>query len=62
MARSLEKNNSVKFLNLFNNKIGFDGAKTFASTLAVNNTLEFIEFGHNRIRDRGLIELGEGIA
>lgn len=52
----------MKFLNLFNNGIGFDGAKAFAETFAENTVLEFVEFGHNRIRDRGLLELGEGIA
>lgn len=62
MARCLEKNTSVRFLNLFNNKIGYDGAKAFANTFAKNNVLEFVEFGHNRIRNKGLLAIGDGIA
>jgi len=58
----LKTNSSLKFLNLFNNKIGYDGAKAFAETFSVNKTIEFVEFGHNRIRDKGLFELGEGLA
>ena len=52
MGLALLKNKTLKALNVFNNKIGFDGAKMFGTTLASNNTLEFIEFGHNRIRDK----------
>lgn len=59
---SLSSNKSIKFLNLFNNKIGFDGAKAFGDTLQKNQSLEFIEFGHNRIRDKGLLQLADGIA
>lgn len=58
----MKNNKGVKFLNLFNNKIAFDGAKAFAECLAVNKVLEFIEFGHNRIRNKGLSELAKGIA
>lgn len=62
LAKSLVKNKSVKFLNLFNNKIGYDGALEFGKTLSTNSTLEFIEFGHNRIRNKGLLAIGEGIS
>lgn len=61
IAKSLEKNKSVRFLNLFNNRIGYDGAKALAHTLSVNSTLSHIEIGHNRIRDKGFLEIGEGI-
>jgi len=47
---------------MFNNKIGYDGAKAFSDTLKKNTSLEFIEFGHNRIRNKGLLSIGDGIA
>lgn len=58
----LKGNKSVKFINLFNNKIGYDGAYAFSQTFAENNTLEFVEFGHNRIRNKGLLAIADGIA
>jgi len=58
----LAKNTSIKYFNIFNNKIGYDGAMAFKDTLLVNSTLEFIEFGHNRIRSKGLLAIGEGIS
>jgi NLR family CARD domain-containing protein 3 len=61
IAKSLAKNTGVKFLNLFNNKIGFDGAEALKETLKTNNVLEHLELGHNRIRDRGFQSLAEGI-
>ena len=61
VARTLINNKSVKFLNVFNNKIGFDGAKAFADTLAKNQTLEFLELGHNRIRNKGLHQIAQGM-
>jgi len=55
LAIALKGNKSLKFLNLFNNKIGFDGAKSVAQNIILNHpTLECIELGHNRIRDKGL--------
>lgn len=48
-------------MNLFNNKIGYDGAKALAETLKVNTSLEFLELGHNRIRNKGLLEIGDGL-
>jgi len=55
VAHSLRKNTSVKFLNLFNNNISFDGAKALGETFKLNSTLEFVELGYNRIRNKGLI-------
>lgn len=58
LAVALKGNKSLKFLNLFNNKIGFDGAKSVANNIILNHpTLECIELGHNRIRDKGLKEI-----
>lgn len=40
LAVSLKNNKSLKYLNLFNNKIGFDGAKSVAENiLATHPTL-----------------------
>jgi hypothetical protein len=47
----------LKFLNLFNNKIGYDGAVSIGNGLNKNNSLEFLDIGHNRIRDKGLRKL-----
>lgn len=58
----MKKNKSVKWINLFNNKIGFDGAKGFADLIEVNNTIEFLDLGHNRIRNKGITVLGESLA
>lgn len=62
MAAALIKNTSVKVLNLFDNMIGFDGARGFGETLKVNNTLELIDFGMNRIRNKGLNALALGLS
>jgi hypothetical protein len=51
----LKNNKSLKYLNLFNNKVAFDGAKAIAENIVANSpSLEFLELGHNRIRDKGL--------
>ena len=49
-------------MNIFNNKIGYDGAKSFGGALAVNTTLKSIDFGHNRIRNKGLLAIAEGLS
>jgi len=48
-------------LNLFNNKIGYDGAKALGETFKHNSTLEFVELGYNRIRNKGLISIADGV-
>jgi len=39
-------------INLINS---IDGARAFGKAFETNSTLEFIDFGHNRIRDEGFI-------
>jgi hypothetical protein len=40
LAEALKKNKSIKFINLFNNKISFDGAKAIGEkVLPFNSTL-----------------------
>lgn len=31
-----------------------DGARAFGKTFQTNSTLEFVDFGHNSIRDEGI--------
>ncbi len=55
LAKSLKNNISLKFLNVFNNKIGYDGAKSIAENVVrYHPNIEFLELGHNRIRDKGI--------
>lgn len=49
-------------MNIFFNLIGFDGAKEFGQTLKVNNTLEFLDLGDNRIRNKGLLAIADGLS
>lgn len=42
--------------------IGYDGAKEFGETFKVNKTLEFIDLGDNRIRNKGLYVITEGLS
>lgn len=54
LAKSLKTNKSLRYLNVFNNKISYDGAKAIAENIVANHpALEFLEIGHNRIRDKG---------
>lgn len=62
MALALENNKSLKILNLFSNNIDVDGARAFGKTFKTNNTLEFVDFGHNSIRDEGLSAISMGIS
>lgn len=56
LAVSLKNNKSLRYLNVFNNKIGYDGAKAIAENVVAHHPkLEFLELGHNRIRDKGYI-------
>ena len=62
MAVALKNNKSLRFLNVFNNKIGYDGAKAIAENILINHpNLECLEIGHNRIRDKGLMSITDAI-
>jgi NLR family CARD domain-containing protein 3 len=62
LSVALKNNKTLKYLNLFNNKIAYDGAKAVAENIVLNSpSLEFLELGHNRIRDKGLKAIGEAI-
>lgn len=63
IAKAIRNHKSLIFLNLFNNKISFDGAKAVAEeVLAHNTTLECLELGHNRTRDKGLKSIIDGLS
>jgi hypothetical protein len=48
-------------LNLYRNKVDVDGARALRELLKVNSTLEFLDVGHNRLREKGIIALTDGI-
>ena len=50
LAKSLEQNQILKGLNLFKNSFDVDGARAIRDLLKVNNSIEFLDIGHNRIR------------
>jgi hypothetical protein len=48
-------------LNLFKNTLDVDGARALRDLLKVNTSITFLEIGHNRIRQKGLEAISEGI-
>jgi Ran GTPase-activating protein (RanGAP) involved in mRNA processing and transport len=61
IAKSLQKNTTLKGLNLFKNTLDVDGARALRDLLKVNHSIEFLDVGHNRIRQKGLEAITEGI-
>ena len=61
ISKSLHKNTVLKGLNLFKNSIDVDGARAVRDLLKVNKYIEFLDIGHNRIRQKGLEAIIEGI-
>lgn len=57
----MEKNSSLKTLNLYRNKVDVDGARALREVLKVNTTIEFLDVGHNRLREKGIKALTDGI-
>ena len=58
---ALIKNTALKTLNLYRNKVDVDGARALRELLKVNTTLEFLDVGHNRLREKGIKALTDGI-
>ena len=50
IAKALQKNSTLKGLNLFKNTLDVDGARALRDMLKVNHSIEFLDVGHNRIR------------
>lgn len=61
ISKSLQKNTCLKGLNLFKNTIDVDGARAVRDLLKVNKNITFLDIGHNRIRQKGLEAIIEGI-
>ena len=61
IAKALQKNSTLKGLNLFKNTLDVDGARALRDMLKVNTSIEFLDIGHNRIRSKGLEAISEGI-
>jgi hypothetical protein len=55
------KNDTLRHLNLYRNIIDVDGARSLGRLLKVNTSLEFLDVGHNRIRQTGLRAIVDGI-
>lgn len=54
ISEALQKNTTLKSLNLYRNILDVDGARSIGALLKVNSTIEFLDVGHNRIRQTGL--------
>mmetsp|Transcript_5346 Transcript_5346/g.9457 ORF Transcript_5346/g.9457 Transcript_5346/m.9457 type:complete len:291 (+) Transcript_5346:119-991(+) len=50
---ALAQNHTLRVLNLYNNKIGVEGATRLAEALKVNRTLQQIHLGWNHVGDKG---------
>lgn len=55
------KNNTLKTLNLYRNKVDVDGARALRELLKVNNSIEFLDVGYNRLREKGIKAITDGI-
>lgn len=61
IAHSLMKNQTLKSLNLYRNKVDVDGARALKELLKVNKSLEFLDLGFNRLREKGIKAITDGI-
>jgi len=61
IAKSLHNNKTLRGLNLFKNTFDVDGSRALRDMLKVNTSIDFLEIGHNRIRQKGLEAISEGI-
>ena len=48
-------------MNLYRNKVDVDGARALRELLKVNTSLEFLDVGFNRLREKGIKALTDGI-
>jgi len=55
------ENGTLKSLNLYRNIIDVDGARSIGKMLESNKSLEFLDIGHNRIRQTGLKAICDGM-
>lgn len=62
LSLAIEVNTALKTLNLYRNIIDIDGARSLKTALSKNNSLEFIDLSFNRLREKGLMAITDGIA
>jgi Ran GTPase-activating protein (RanGAP) involved in mRNA processing and transport len=55
------KNNTLKTLNLYRNNVDVDGARSLRELLKVNKSIEFLDVGYNRLREKGIKAITDGI-
>lgn len=48
-------------MNLFKNMIDVDGCRAVRDLLKINNKIEHLDLGHNRIRTKGLEAIAEAL-
>lgn len=58
---ALAQNRTLRTLNLYNNKIGCQGAKCLAAALQVNSSLQQLHLGGNHIGDKGAHFLADAL-
>jgi Ran GTPase-activating protein (RanGAP) involved in mRNA processing and transport len=61
LCTSLAQNFTLKSLNLYRNICDVNGARAIGECLKKNSSLEFLDIGHNRIRQTGLKAICDGI-
>jgi len=61
IATALIKNNTLTTLNLYRNKVDVDGARSLRELLKVNTSIEFLDVGFNRLREKGIKAITDGI-
>mmetsp|Transcript_1067 Transcript_1067/g.1866 ORF Transcript_1067/g.1866 Transcript_1067/m.1866 type:complete len:277 (+) Transcript_1067:65-895(+) len=61
-TNALSHNKTLRVLNLYNNKIGIEGAKRLADALKVNQNLEQLHLGYNHIGDKAAQILADSFA
>jgi len=61
IVTALIKNSTLKTLNLYRNRVDVDGARALRELLKVNKTLEFLDVGYNRLREKGIKAITDGI-
>ena len=54
-------NSTLRWLSLYRNIFGVEGARAIGKALSKNKALEFLDIGHNRIRQTGLKAICDGI-
>ena len=57
----LSNKKTLKNLNIYSNLIEVEGCGFIANSLKVNSTLEFLDIGKNKIRNKGITNLFEQI-